>query len=61
MKIRFVRSWRRWKAGDMMEPADGWANVLIRRHIAEEVSPSPPKRQHAIPRVYPAAEIRNDR
>ena len=42
MKIRFVRSWRRFKPGDVFETQlDGWANVLVRRNIAEVVRPEP--------------------
>jgi hypothetical protein len=39
MKIRVLKDWRRMKTGDVCERPDGFANVLIRRGIAEEVKP----------------------
>ena len=46
MKVRFVRSWRRYRADHRCELPDGMANVLIRRGIAAEVRRGrPPAKQ----------------
>lgn len=37
MKIKFLKAWKRHKIGDTIVEADGVANVLIGRGIAENV------------------------
>jgi hypothetical protein len=37
MSILFLRDWRGYKAGRVITPGDGMANVLIRRGIAKPV------------------------
>lgn len=44
MKIRFLRSWRRFRTGDEWAPTDPYANVLIRRNIAKEVKRGRPRK-----------------
>ena len=49
MLLRMLRDWRTYKAGRIITPHDGVANVLIRRKIAEQVTDevSPPKQEPA--------------
>ncbi len=47
MLLRMLRDWRTYKAGRLITPHDGVANVLIRRKIAEQVTDEPPKQQPA--------------
>ena len=39
MLIRFVKSWRNKKPGDVSDWPGGAADLLIRRHLAEAVKP----------------------
>ena len=41
MEIRFLRPWKQWKIGAEAILADGMANTLIRRKIAEEAAKAP--------------------
>lgn len=37
MKVRFVRPWRNYRAGQVIEPFSGQARMMIKRGIVEAV------------------------
>ena len=41
MRIRFLREWRCYHPGSVVELAGGIADTLIRRHFAEEADTPP--------------------
>jgi len=37
MRLRLIQPWGRYREGEVIEPADGLANLLIQRGFAEPV------------------------
>lgn len=37
MQVRFLRDWKAYRTGRVINPPDGMANVLLRRRIVEPV------------------------
>ena len=43
MEVKFLKSWRQYKVGQLLNPPDGAGNMLISRGIVEVVKPPGPK------------------
>lgn len=52
MKIRLIRPFRIWREGQVIEPPDGQANVMIERGYAEKYLEPPAKPSKSDQREY---------
>lgn len=52
MKIRLIRPFRIWREGQVIEPPDGQANVMIERGYAEKYVEPPAKPSKSDQREY---------
>ena len=44
MKVRFLREWKGYRIGRVIDPPRGQADLMLRRGIVELADPKPPLR-----------------
>lgn len=49
MQVRFLRDWKRYRAGRVIDPPDGMANLLLARGIVAAAE-APPKDEEPVRR-----------